>query len=66
MPSPFTVTFSSGTSMDSTMTVMISTTDDMAAEGDHAFTVAIDSTSLSVTVGSPSSVTATILDNDSK
>ena len=66
MPSPFTVIFPAGTLMDNTMTVMISTTDDMAAEGDHDFTVMIDSTSPSVTVGSPSSVTATILDNDRK
>ena len=60
------MTFPSGTSTDSTMTVMISATDDMAAEGDHVFTVVIDSTSLPVTVGPPSSVTATILDNDRK
>ena len=48
------------------MNVMISTTDDMAAEGDHDFTVAIDSASPSVTLGTPSSVIATILDDDRK
>lgn len=52
--------------MDSTMNVMISTTDDMAAEGDHDFTVDIDSASPSVTLGTPSSVSATIQDDDRK
>ena len=63
-PSPFTVTFPSGTSTGSSMTTRINTTDDSAAEGTHSFTVTIDTTNSSVTVGS--SVTATILDNDSK
>ena len=60
------MTFPAGILTDSTMNVMISTTDDMAAEGDHVFTVAIDSASASVTFGTPSTVSATILDDDRK
>ena len=60
------MTFLAGTLTDSTMNVMISTTDDMAAEGDHDFTVDIDSASPSVTLGTPSSVSATIQDDDRK
>ena len=60
------MTFPAGTLINSTMNVMISTTDDMAAEGNHDFTVAIDSASPSVTLGTPSSVIATILDDDRK
>ena len=52
--------------MDSTENVMINTTADMAAEGNHDLTVAIDSASPSVTLGTPSSVIATILDDDRK
>ena len=60
------MTFPAGTLINSTMNVVISTTDDMAAEGNHDFTVAIDSASQSVTLGTPSSVIATILDDDRK
>ena len=62
-PSEFTVVFPSGTS--SNMTTMISTTDDSAVEGDHNFTVSIINSSIPlVTIGTPSSVTVTIMDND--
>ena len=54
--------FPSGTSTGSSISTRINTTDDTAAEGTHSFTVSIDRSS--VTAGS--SVTATILDNDSK
>ena len=63
-PSPFTVVFPSGTSSGSSIITRMNTTDDSAAEGTHSFTVTIDTTNSSVTVGS--SVMATILDNDSK
>ena len=63
-PSPFTVVFLSGTSSGSSITTRMNTTDDSAAEGTHSFTVTINTTNSSVTVGSP--VTAKILDNDSK
>ena len=65
-PTPFTVTFASGTLSDGTMTAMIATMDDAIAEGDEVFTVAITSTSPAVTVGTPSSVSVTITDNDRK
>jgi len=65
-PTPFTVTFTSGTSMDSAMNVMIATMADSIAEGDEEFTVSITSTSPTVTIGSPSSVSAMIIDDDRK
>ena len=66
-PTPFTVTFTSGTSFaGGTMTAMISAVNDAIVEGDEDFTVAIASTSLTVTVGTPSSVTLTITDDDRK
>lgn len=52
--------------MASSMTAMISAIDDAIAEGDEDFTVSIGSTSKTITVGQPTSVTATILDNDRK
>ena len=62
-PSEFTVVFPSGTS--SNVTTMINTTDDSAVEGDHNFTVSIINSSIPlVTVGTPSSMTVTIMDND--
>ena len=42
---------------------MISTTDDNVVEGDHDFTVMLDSAT--PTIGAPSSATASLLDNDS-
>ena len=64
----FTVTFAvgSGGSGDSTVeTVTISAVEDTAVEGDHEFTVSIQSTSLPAMFGM-SSVMATIMDDDCK
>ena len=64
-PSPFTVVFPSGTSSGSSITTRINTTDDSAAEGTHNFTVSIINSSIpSVTIGTPSAVTVTLMDND--
>ena len=65
-PTPFTVTFPSGTFVDGIMNVMIATMVDSIAEGDEEFTVSITSTSPTVTIGSPSSVSVTIIDDDRK
>ena len=77
-PSPFTVTFASGTAapggtmnvmiatMDSAMNVMIATMADSIAEGNEDFMVSITSTSPTVTIGLPSSVPVTIIDDDRK
>ena len=48
------------------MNAMIATMDDSIAEGDEDFMVSITSTSPTVTIGSPSSVSATIIDDDRK
>ena len=65
-PTPFTVRFTSGTVVDGIMNVMIATMDNSIVEGDEDFTVSIASTSPTVTVGSSSSVSATIIDDDRK
>ena len=67
-PSGFGVTFSAaGLSGDTMQCATITTTDDDILEGDHAFTVMIDSVTPDVvTAGMPSSQTATLLDNESK
>ena len=65
-PTPFTVTFTSGTVVDGTMNVMIATVVDSIAEGDEDFMVSITSTSPTVTIGLPSSVPVTIIDDDRK
>ena len=66
-PTDFNVTFAAdGLMGDTTQCAMISTTNDDVLEGDHDFTVIVDSTTPDVvTVGTPSSATATLLDNDS-
>ena len=47
--------------------ITISTTQDLEVEGDHGFTVTIQQPShVNVVVGSPSSATVTISDNDGK
>jgi len=64
---PFTVTFASGTAAaGGTMNAMIATVVDSVAEGDEDFMVSIISTSPTVTIGSPSSVPVTIIDDDRK
>ena len=61
------MTFSTGFGSGAVQTAMISAVDDIDVEGDHDFTVSIQSpTSPPATVGSPSSMTATIMDNDRK
>ena len=65
-PTPFTVTFISGTFVDGTMNVMIATVVDSIAEGNEDFVVSIISTSPTVTIDSPSSVPVTIIDDDRK
>lgn len=58
------MTFSVG-SGSGTATARILAIDDSVAEGDHNFTVSI-APSPNVTVGTPSSVAATIMDDDRK
>ena len=67
-PADLNVTFAAdGLMGNATQCVMILTTDDDVLEGDHDFTVMVDSVTPDVvTVGTPSSATATLLDNDSK
>ena len=59
------MTFSAG-SASSTQTLTIMVLDDDVLEGDHTFTVSIDSNNLGVTVGTPSSIVVTINDDDCK
>ena len=67
-PSGFGVTFpAANVSGDTMQCTTIPTTDDMILEGDHNFTVIVDSATPDVvTVGAPSSQTAILLDNESK
>ena len=61
------MTFIEGSVNGAVETAMIAAVDDVDVEGDHDFTVSIQSpTSPPATVGSPSSTTATIMDNDRK
>ena len=62
----FTVTFGVGSGDGTVETAMISAVEDTAVEGDHDFTVSIQSTSPPATIGASSSVTATIMDDDRK
>ena len=62
----FTVTFGVGSGDGTVETTMISAVEDTAVEGDHDFTVSIQSTSPPATIEASSSVTATIIDNDGK
>ena len=61
----FNVTFGVGSGDGTVETAMISAVEDTAVEGDHEFTVSIQSTSPPARVGM-SSVVATIMDNDCK
>ena len=61
----FDVTFSVGSGDGTVATVMISAVEDTAVEGDHEFTVSIQSTSLPAMLGM-SSIVATIMDDDCK
>ena len=61
----FTVTFDVGSGDGTVETTMISTVEDTAVEGDHDFTVSIQSTSPPTMFG-VSSVRATIMDDDCK
>ena len=73
----FTVTFGVGSDDGSSVscegsgygnvqTVMISTVDDCVVEGDHYFTVSINSTSPPAMIGTCSSMVAKIMDDDCK
>ena len=62
---PLTVTFDVGSGDATVVTAMISAVEDMDVEGDHDFTVSIQSTSPSVMLGT-NSMTATIVDDDRK
>ena len=66
-PADFNVTFAADDLMgDATQCAMISTTDDNVLEGDHDFTVMLGrATPDVVTIDTPSSATATLVDNDS-
>ena len=59
-PNPFNITFTGTTSA----CINISTIDDTDFEDDHSFTVLIDSTTPSITVGAPSAIIATLMDNE--
>ena len=61
----FTVTFAVGSGDGTVETAMISAVEDTAVEGDHEFTVSIQSTSLPAMFGI-SSIVATIMDDDCK
>ena len=63
---PLTVTFNSGTtSSGDTACADITVLDDDALEGDHSFTVQLASTTpTGVTIGTDSSTTVTVQDND--
>ena len=63
-PDPFNVIFGAGTLADTSSCVFISTNDDNNFEADHDFTVSIESTTPSITIGVPSSLTATLIDNE--
>ena len=62
----FTVTFAVGSRDGTVETAMISAVEDTAVEGDHEFTVSIQSTSPPAMLGASSSVVATIMDDDRK
>ena len=62
----FNVTFHMGAGSGTVVTAMISAVDDTAVEGDHEFTVSIESTTNPLATVGISSVTATIIDNDRK
>ena len=62
----FNVTFRMGSGDGTVVTAMISAVDDTAVEGDHEFTVSIESTTSPLATVGISSVTATIIDNDRK
>ena len=62
---PLTVTFAAGSGNGIVETAMISAVNDMDVEGDHDFTVSIESTSPPAMLGT-SSRTATIMDDDRK
>lgn len=49
---------------DSTIMIIVNMNDDGTYEGDETFTIQIDSTSDSLTIGSPSSLTYTITEDD--
>ena len=61
-----TVTYGVGSGDGTVETAMISAVEDTAVEGDHEFTVSIQSTSPQAMLGVSSSVTATIMDDDRK
>ena len=62
---PFDVTFAVGSGDGTVETAMITAVEDAAAEGDHEFTVSIQSTSLPA-MFRMSSIVATIMDDDCK
>ena len=62
----FNVTFHVGSGDGTVETVIISAVEDTAVEGDHDFTVSIQSPTNPLATVGISSVTATIMDNDRK
>ena len=64
--SVFNVTFHVGSGDGTVETVMISAVEDTAVEGNHDFTVSIQSPTNPLAEVEISSVTATIMDNDRK
>ena len=63
-PDPFSVTFDASLMPSTSACVSIFTADDDNLEADHNFIVSIDSTTPIITVGTPSSITATLIDNE--
>ena len=47
-------------------TLMVDILDDMAIEGDHSFAVTLVSVEPPITIGMPSAVNVSIIDNDGK
>ena len=64
-PDFFNITFDATTSAANTSAcVSVPIIDDDSLEGDHDFMVSINSTSPTISTGTPTSVTAAILDNE--
>lgn len=60
---PLTIAFLPTINMDTSACTSLSIIDDDVLEEDHDFTVSLESTFPPVTIGTPSSVAVTIIDN---
>ena len=64
VPSPFTITFPVGTPTSDCATITI--IDDTVLEGNHDFSVSIDSAGMFAMIGTPDTTVFTIDDDESK